>query len=62
MRRHQPLDGEAWFSAYLDEFAGVLGRVSRIGPMWDYRTGLLLPCERKCAERIAAVTAPFWRR
>ena len=30
----------------------------RVGPMRDYCTGLLLPCERKSVEPIAAATAP----
>jgi SRSO17 transposase len=57
MGRQQPRDGEERFSAYLDELAGVMGRVSRVGPMRDYCTGLLLPGERKSVEPIAAVTA-----
>lgn len=58
MGRRQPRNGEERFSAYLDELASVIGRVSRIGPMRDYCTGLLLPGERKSVEPIAAVTAP----
>lgn len=58
MVRQQPRDGEARFSAYLDELSSVMGRVSRVGPMRDYCTGLLLPCQRKSVEPIAAVTAP----
>ena len=50
--------GEERFSSYLDELASVMGRVSRVGPMRDYCTGLLLPGERKSVEPIAAVTAP----
>ena len=50
--------GAERFSAYLDELASVIGRVSRVGPMRDYCTGLLLPGERKSVEPIAAVTAP----
>jgi SRSO17 transposase len=46
------------FSAYLDGLASVMGRVSRVGPMRDYCTGLLLPGERKSVEPIAAITAP----
>ena len=49
---------EERFSSYLDELASVMGRVSRVGPMRDYCTGLLLPGERKSVEPIAAVTAP----
>lgn len=46
------------FSAYLDELASVIGHAARVGPMRDYCTGLLLPCERKSVEPIAAATAP----
>jgi SRSO17 transposase len=58
MGRQQARDGEERFSAYLDGLASVMGRVSRVGPMRDYCTGLLLPGERKSVEPIAAVTAP----
>lgn len=46
------------FSAYLDELASVIGHAARVGPMRDYCTGLLLPCERKSVEPMAAATAP----
>ena len=46
------------FSAYLDELASVIGHAARVGPMRDYCTGLLLSCERKSVEPIAAATAP----
>ena len=46
------------FSAYLDEMASVIGHKARVGPMRDYCTGLLLPCERKSVEPMAAATAP----
>jgi SRSO17 transposase len=46
------------FADYLDELAGVIGHAARVGPLRDYCTGLLLPCERKSVEPIAAVTAP----
>jgi SRSO17 transposase len=46
------------FASYLDELASVIGHAARIGPLRDYCTGLLLPCERKSVEPIAAVTAP----
>jgi hypothetical protein len=35
-------DGDARFSTYLNGLASVMGRVSRVGPMRDYCTGLLL--------------------
>jgi SRSO17 transposase len=46
------------FARYLDGLAGVIGHAARVGPLRDYCTGLLLPCERKSVEPIAAVTAP----
>ena len=46
------------FSAFLDEIASVIGHAARVGPMRDYCTGLLLSCERKSVEPIAAATAP----
>jgi SRSO17 transposase len=36
----------------------VIGHKDRIGPLRDYCTGLMLPCERKSVEPMAAVTAP----
>src|SRR6185295_7719333 len=51
-------DSAERFSAYLDEIAGVMGHAARVAPMRDYCSGVLLDCERKSAEPIAAVTAP----
>jgi len=51
-------DSAERFSAYLQEIAGVMGHAARVGPMRDYCSGLLLPCERKSVEPIAAATAP----
>jgi SRSO17 transposase len=51
-------DSAERFSAYLDEIAGVMGHAARVAPMRDYCSGLLLECERKSAEPIAAATAP----
>ena len=48
----------ARFASYLDGLAGVVGHAARVGPMRDYCRGLLLPCERKSVEPIAAATAP----
>ena len=45
-------------SKYLDGLAGVIGRASRVGPLRDYCTGLLLSGCRKSVEPIAAATAP----
>jgi SRSO17 transposase len=51
-------DSAGRFSAYLQELASVIGHAARVAPMRDYCAGLLLPCERKSAEPIAAATAP----
>ena len=48
----------ARFSAYVEGLASVIGHKDRIGPLRDYCTGLMLPCERKSVEPMAAVTAP----
>jgi SRSO17 transposase len=53
------IDGtEARFSASVEGLAGVIGHADRTGPLRDYCVGLLMPCERKSVEPIAAVTAP----
>ena len=36
----------------------MIGHAARVGPMRDYCTGLLLSCERKSVEPMAAATAP----
>src|SRR3982074_2755957 len=46
------------FSSYLEGLTGVIRHAGRVGPLRDYGTGLLLPCERKSVEPIAAATAP----
>ena len=51
-------DSAERFSAYLQEIAGVMGHAARVAPMRDYCSGLLLDCERKSVEPIAAATAP----
>jgi SRSO17 transposase len=38
--------------------AGVIGRADRVDPLEAYCIGLLLPCERKSVEPMAAITAP----
>ena len=40
--------------------ATVIGHKDRVGPLRDYCTGLMLPCERKSVEPMAAVTATSW--
>jgi SRSO17 transposase len=49
---------ELRFATYVEGLAGVIGHKDRIGPLRDYCTGLMLPCERKSVEPMAAVTAP----
>jgi SRSO17 transposase len=49
---------ESRFAAYVEGLASVIGHKDREGPLRDYCTGLMLPCERKSVEPIAAVTAP----
>ena len=49
---------EARFASYVESLAGTLGHASRVEPMRDYCTGLLMPCERKSVEPMAAVVAP----
>jgi SRSO17 transposase len=46
------------FSAYIEGLVSVIGHADRARPLRDYCTGLLLPCERKSVEPIAALTAP----
>jgi SRSO17 transposase len=58
MDRHRSRDSAGRFAGYLDELASVIGHAARVGPLRDYCTGLLLPCERKSVEPIAAATAP----
>ena len=58
MGKPQSRDSAGRFASYLDGLAKVIGHAARVGPMRDYCTGLLLPCERKSVEPIAAATAP----
>jgi SRSO17 transposase len=55
----EDLDGsDERFSRYVDDLASVIGHADRVSPLRDYCTGLMLPCERKSVEPMAAVTAP----
>ena len=51
-------DSAERFSAYLQGIASVMGHAARVAPMRAYCSGLLLECERKSVEPIAAATAP----
>ena len=49
---------ESRFAAYVEGLVSVIGHADRAKPLRDYCTGLMLPCERKSVEPIAAITAP----
>jgi hypothetical protein len=51
-------DSESRFVAYVEGLTSVIGHADREGPLRDYCTGLVMPCERKSVEPMAAVTAP----
>jgi SRSO17 transposase len=51
-------DSESRFSGYVEGLVSVIGHADRAGPLHDYCVGLMLPCERKSVEPMAAVTAP----
>ena len=46
------------FSAYVEGLTSVVGRADRAKPLRDYCTGLMMPCDRKSVEPMAAITAP----
>jgi SRSO17 transposase len=49
---------ESRFSAYVEGLVSVIGHADRAMPLHDYCVGLMLPCERKSVEPMAARTAP----
>jgi SRSO17 transposase len=49
---------ELRFSAYIEGLVGVIGHADWAKPLRDYCMGLMLPCEGKSVEPMAAVTAP----
>ena len=51
-------DSESRFAAYVEGLVSVIGHKDRAAPLRDYCTGLMMPCERKSVEPMAAVTAP----
>ena len=51
-------DGEARFSTYVEGLTSVIGHAGRAKPLRDYCLGLMMPCERKSVEPMAAITAP----
>ena len=52
-----PEDTESRFVAYVEGLVSVIGHADRAGPLRDYCTGSVMPCERKSVEPMA-VTAP----
>jgi SRSO17 transposase len=58
MGRRLAEGSEARFAAFIEELAGVIGHADRVAPLEAYCIGLLLPCERKSVEPMAAITAP----
>ena len=46
------------FEAYVEGLVSVIGHADRARPLRDYCVGLMMPCERKSVEPMAAVTAP----
>jgi hypothetical protein len=50
--------GESRFASYIEGPVSVIGHADRAKPLRDYWVGLMMPCERKSVEPIAAVTAP----
>src|SRR5207249_9696840 len=58
MRLQAAEDTESRFGAYVEGLTSVIGHADREGPLRDYCTGLMMPCERKSVEPLAAVTAP----
>ena len=51
-------EGNQRFCRYVAGLAEVIGHFDRAAPLRDYCIGLLMPCERKSVEPMAAVTAP----
>src|SRR6266404_2822918 len=58
MDRRTFKSSESRFAAYVEGLSSVIGHKDREQPLRDYCAGLMLPCERKSVEPIAAVTAP----
>jgi SRSO17 transposase len=55
---HGAKDIELRFLGYVEGLVSVIGHADRAGPLRDYCTGLMMPCERKSVEPMAAITAP----
>jgi SRSO17 transposase len=51
-------DSGSRFTSYVEGLTSVIGHADRAKPLRDYCMGLMMPCERKSVEPMAAVTAP----
>src|SRR5450755_2840219 len=51
-------ESERRFATYVEGLVSVIGHADRARPLRDYCLGLMMPCERKSVEPMAAVTAP----
>ena len=51
-------DANRGFRRYVEGLTSVIGHADRAGPLRDYCMGLMMPCERKSVEPMAAITAP----
>src|SRR6202166_479163 len=51
-------DSASRFEAYVEGLVSVIGHADRARPLRDYCVGLMMPCERKSVEPMAAITAP----
>jgi SRSO17 transposase len=53
-----PGTSESRFASYVEGLVSVIGHADRARPLRDYCLGLMMPCERKSVEPMAAATAP----
>jgi SRSO17 transposase len=51
-------DSGSRFAGYVEGLVSVIGHADRAKPLRDYCVGLMMPCERKSVEPMAAITAP----
>src|SRR5580692_12968599 len=56
LRRSEAI--ESRFATYVEGLTSVIGHADRAQPLRDYCAGLMMPCERKSVEPMAAITAP----
>jgi SRSO17 transposase len=56
LRRSEAI--ESRFVSYVEGLTSVIGHADRARPLRDYCMGLMMPCERKSVEPMAAITAP----